>query len=73
MLQTVDGKEVFIVEFETMPELPINWATEEEKPYALALAIAISTGVINKPGKYGLEVDNPENPTRWDAYEMIEL
>jgi hypothetical protein len=56
MLQTVDGREVFVVEFDTMPELPITWATPEEEPYALGLARAIEQGWIAEPGKYGVEV-----------------
>ncbi len=58
MLQTVDGREnVYVVDFDTMPETPINWQTKEEKPYAIALGEAILEGIITEPGKYGIVVD----------------
>lgn len=59
MLQTVAGREVFVVEFDTMPELPITWSTEEERPYAQILGAAIMTGLITEPGKYGLAIEDP--------------
>lgn len=34
MLQTIDGREVYVVEFDTMPELPITGLTEEEEQIA---------------------------------------
>jgi hypothetical protein len=55
MLQRIQGKEVFVVEFDTLPELPITWETEEEKPYALALTAAFQKATITEPGKYGIE------------------
>lgn len=62
MLQTVDGQEVYVVEFDTIPKLPIthNADRPEEKPYALALAAAIHDGVITEPGKYGIKIE-PDN------------
>lgn len=43
MLQTLDGKLVYVVEFDTMPELPIIGLTEEEaaveRMYSLARGI----------------------------------
>jgi hypothetical protein len=30
MMQTIDGKRVYVVEFDTMPEMPITGLTEEE-------------------------------------------
>jgi len=59
MLQTVDGREVFVVDFDTMPTLPITWNTPDEKPYAMALVDAIQEGVIIEPGKYGIVIDVP--------------
>lgn len=56
MLQTIHGVTMFIVEFDTMPELPITWSNETEKPYALALGAAIATGIVTEPGKYGITV-----------------
>lgn len=56
-LQTIHGVTLFIVDFDTMPELPITWSTEEEMPYAIALGRAIENGQITEPGKYGISVD----------------
>jgi hypothetical protein len=33
MLQVIDGKTVEVVEFDTMPELPVTGLTREEKVY----------------------------------------
>lgn len=73
-LQTVDGKQVFVVDFDTMPELPIRWANETEKPYAMALGSAIATGVITDPGKYGVEVTNflPDVDLTYTIHLIIE-
>lgn len=58
MLQTVDGRDnVFVVDFDTLPELPITWSNDEEAPYALALGDAIQTKKIVEPGKYGIIID----------------
>lgn len=62
MLQTIDGREVYVVVFDTMPELPITYSTDEEKPYALALETAIKAGVLTEPGKYGIYVEATEGP-----------
>lgn len=56
MLQTIDGVEVYIVDFDTMPEMPITWSTPEEQPYALALEAAIRNGIVTEPGKYGIQI-----------------
>lgn len=56
MLQEVAGKQVYVVEFDEMPKLPITHSSEEEKPYALALARAIHNKIITEPGKYGIEI-----------------
>lgn len=37
MLQTIAGKLVYVVEFDTMPELPIVGLTEQEKGYTSIL------------------------------------
>ncbi len=69
MLQTVQGKLMCVVEFDTMPELPITgigW----EAPYAKGLTEAILTRVITEPGKYGIHVDYETN--RWEAHRIIE-
>lgn len=74
MLQTVDGKEVYVVEFDTMPKLPITHSTEEEKPYALALARAIHNKIITEPGKYGIEIVEHEDlrATEYQVYKVEE-
>lgn len=73
MLQTIQGCEVFVVDFNTMPDLPITWSTEAEKPYALALGAAISTGVITEPGKYGIHVtDTTADPLEYTIYTITE-
>lgn len=56
MLQTVDGLDVYVVDFDTMPPLPITWDTAEEKPYAEALDNAIRSKMITEPGKYGIRL-----------------
>lgn len=40
MLQTIGGKTVYVVEFDTMPELPITGLIYEEAVYRKALAMA---------------------------------
>jgi hypothetical protein len=70
MYQTIDGYYVFVVDFETMPKLPINWKTEEEKPYALALAIAIHEGVITEPGKYGIHIPADDKPMLYSIFAI---
>lgn len=39
MLQTINGKTVYVVEFDTMPTLPITGLTEEEQAYNLILQV----------------------------------
>lgn len=77
MHQRIQGKSVYVVDFDTMPKLPITGLTNAEQvylnltggaglsssrladlsrriTYAEALTHAIETGVITKPGKYGI-------------------
>ena len=95
MMQTINGKRVYVVEFDTVPELPITGLIEVEAfyentlsmargfinrifdphrrktgDYAQALQLAIETGVITEPGKYGIHVDT--NTRRWDVFKIIE-
>lgn len=56
MLQTIEGTEVYVVDFTEMPELPIH-GTSVESIYAQALTDAIETGIITEPGKYGITVN----------------
>lgn len=60
MLQKVDGRYGYVVEFDEVPELPITWSKRKEKPYALALAQAIHEKLITKPGKYMIVVKSDE-------------
>ena len=73
MLQTIDGYTVFVVEFDTMPELPITWTTKEEKPYALALDRAINDKVITEPGKYGIHIPADTKPMLYSIFAIQEL
>ena len=74
MQQTINGKSVFVVEFDTMPVTPITGLTDEEtrneRMYDNILTAAIETGVITTPGKYGLYKD-VEN-RRWEVYVINE-
>ena len=69
-LQEVDGKEVYVVEFDEIPELPITHNTEEEQPYAVALALAIKKKEISEPGKYGIFVT--EDRKNYEIYRIKE-
>ncbi len=61
MLQVIEDRLVYVVEFDTMPELPIT-GEGYERPYAEALTAAIREGLITEPGKYGVHVtDDKEN------------
>jgi len=72
MRQIIDGYDVFVVDLDTMPELPITWNTEEEKPYALALAAAIQQGVITEPGKYGIHIPSDDQPLLYSIFTIKE-
>lgn len=61
MLQIVEGREVYVVEFDTVPDLPIT-GDGEETIYAQILDQAIRDGVIKEPGKYGLALNTPTVP-----------
>lgn len=68
MVQRIEGKEVYVVNFDTMPELPITASTLDEAPYALALETAIRGGIITEPGKYGIHLDG----TNYTIYRILE-
>jgi hypothetical protein len=73
MLQTIQGREVYVVEFDTVPDLPITWNTPEEEPYARALHIAIEGGLITEGGKYGIDVETSEGPKPiFNIFHIIE-
>lgn len=72
MLQTVDGKEVYVVDFDTLPELPITWETPEEEPYARCLTAVIEDKVITEPGKYGIEITNNGQGNLYNVYQIKE-
>ena len=64
---------VFVVDFDTMPELPITWSTPEEEPYAKAFDDAIRTGAIKQPGKYGIALDKIIDPTVTLSYSIYTI
>lgn len=73
MLQNVDGLDVYVVDITEPPLtlLPIHDGGERYlRPYADALDAAIRTGVITKPGKYGIYIDHVTN--RWEVHLIIE-
>jgi hypothetical protein len=72
MLQKVDGKHVYVVEFDKVPDLPIAWEKEDDKLYAIALARAIYNGTISEPGKYGISVEIQDGDILWNAFKIIE-
>jgi hypothetical protein len=100
----IENKSVYVVEFDTMPKLPITGLTEEEQAcetfeldmkirvmehlmrkglpvrsdlmtrsrstYANALTNAIESGIITKPGKYGIHLVPGTND--YEIYNIIE-
>lgn len=67
--QTIQDKTVYVVDFDTMPALPIV-GTGVEQYYAEALTDAIRRGTIAEPGKYGIEVDF--TTMKWNVYKITE-
>lgn len=72
MRQTIDGYDVFVVDFDAMPMLPITWKTLEEAPYAIALETAIRDGVITEPGKYGIHIPADDKPQMYTIFTIKE-
>jgi hypothetical protein len=72
MLQTINGLDVYVVDFDTLPETPITYATPEEKPYAAALGAALATGVVTEPGKYAIHVLSDGEPLRYSIFTIKE-
>jgi hypothetical protein len=56
MIQFVEDQLVYIVDFDTMPNLPIV-GTGIEQYYAEALTDALKNGKITEPGKYAISID----------------
>ena len=50
MFQVIEGKSCYVVEFDTMPELPITGLTVEERTYQgiLAYAQALAGGWVDR-------------------------
>jgi hypothetical protein len=71
-IQTVDGRDVYVIDFATMPELPITAGSLEDAPYAAALDDAIRTGVITEPGKYGIEIKGATDRIDYSIYAIKE-
>ena len=66
MLQTVDGRYGYVVEFDEVPALPITWSKRREEPYARALAHAIHDKQITKGGKYMIVITD-------DVFEIFTI
>lgn len=71
MLQTVDGDEVYVVEFDTMPGLPITWATPEEEPYARCLDNALREQIITEPGKYAIKITHDAKGKKYQIARVV--
>jgi len=71
MLQVIGGREVFVVEFDTMPELPITGEGREHH-YAMALTAAIRDGIVTEPGKYGVYIQTAHDRTVYGVYRITE-
>ena len=71
MLQMVEGEVGYVVEFDTMPELPITGAGMEGY-YAEALTQAIVTGTVTEPGKYFIIIDWATEPHDWHIFTVEE-
>ena len=57
MHRIIDGKRIEVVEFDTMPELPITGLMVSTWPsYIQVLNDAFECGIITEPGKYGIEL-----------------
>jgi|1186.fasta_scaffold767150_2 hypothetical protein len=69
MIQKLNGLWVYVVEFDTLPELPVL-GFGVEKDYAEALTAAIRTGVITEGGKYAIHLS--QNNTHYDVYKILE-
>ena len=73
MLQRVNGRLVYVVDFDTMPEMPITGSNLIERVYARVLTHAIQNGVITKPGKYGIYLSSGYAITKkYDIYKIVE-
>lgn len=69
MLQALNGRMVFVVDFAEMPKLPVTGVGFEQK-YAEALTLAILQGAIKEPGKYGIFLDFRDN--NWKIYSITD-
>lgn len=59
MHQVIEGKSVYVVEFDTMPELPITGLTEGERVYALLVGDkCLGHGILPSSGKYAKALTN---------------
>jgi len=66
----VNGKQLYVVHLDEIPDLPITGEGYVQKQYAGALTQAIATGMIKEPGIYGIEVEFPS--TKWSVYQITE-
>lgn len=72
MLQKVQDKTLFIVDFDIMPELPVYGDMPGTQLYADALSMAIREQIITEPGKYGIEIDAESDPYGFNVYKIME-
>lgn len=70
-LQELNGRTVYVVEFDSMPELPITGVGVEQK-YAEALTQAFLRGLISKPGKYGIWIDFLSPDLKWEICTIFD-
>ena len=70
LTQIVDGMDMYVVDLKTVPT-PNTWGFGREQDYAAALNNAIITGVISKPGKYGIRLLT-DGTGRYHIYKIIE-
>ncbi|QEQ93899.1 hypothetical protein SEA_KARDASHIAN_34 [Streptomyces phage Kardashian] len=72
MLQNIDGKTVYVVVIPEGPsQFPYNdGGNPELTPYAQALNAACMMGLVQEPGKYGIEIDF--STMAWAIHRVIE-
>lgn len=54
MFQIVYGREMYVVEFDTLPASVPTPSTSKEEPYVKALIAGLKDGRIDEPGRYGI-------------------
>jgi len=70
MFHNIDGRKIYVVDFDTMPELPIT-GVGEEAIYAEALTAAIQNKDIVEPGKYGMHIESFDRKV-YNIFKIVE-